>query len=78
MGNQQLTQSLSEGVVSAAGRVVDGQEVIQHTAAVNPGNSGGPLISEHGEIVGIVVIKANLENVAFAIPASELRKSIGW
>lgn len=78
LGSQQLSQSLSEGIVSSGERVIDGQKLVQHTAAVNPGNSGGPLVSEHGEIIGIVVIKANLENVAFAVPASLIRSLIRW
>jgi serine protease Do len=72
-----LEQSLSDGIVSAAGRQLEGQRYIQHTAAVNPGNSGGPLMDERGQIVGINTIKASLEGVSFAIPASRIRACFG-
>jgi S1-C subfamily serine protease len=55
-----LADSMSAGVVSALGRSFkspDGQELtglIQIDAAVNPGNSGGPLINRDGQVVGIV------------------------
>ena len=78
LGRQQLSHSLSEGIVSSGKRILDEYELIQHTAAVNPGNSGGPLLSEYGEILGIVVMRADLENTAFAIPASSIKASLGW
>ena len=46
---------------------------MQHTAAVNPGNSGGPLLNEYGFLIGIVTRKADLENVSFAIPAPQIK-----
>jgi S1-C subfamily serine protease len=73
LGDEVLEQSISDGIVSSANRTIAGKRYIQHTAAVNPGNSGGPLLNEHGHIVGIVTLKANLENVGFAIPVARLR-----
>ena len=75
-----LTQSLTAGVVSALGRSVkvgdnrslDG--LIQFDAAVNPGNSGGPLLNRDGQVVGIVTGLANpaqqsfFVGVGFAVP----------
>lgn len=55
-----LADSMSAGVVSALGRAFttpDGQKLtglIQIDAAVNPGNSGGPLVNRDGQVVGIV------------------------
>ncbi len=75
-----LTNSVSEGVVSGLGRTVtadDGQELaqlIQFDAAVNPGNSGGPLLNDRGEVVGIVTALANPSDdaefigIGFAVP----------
>ncbi|HEX4999964.1 MAG TPA: trypsin-like peptidase domain-containing protein [Terriglobia bacterium] len=73
MGDQILDQSISEGIVSSPSRAIDGANFIQHTAAVNPGNSGGPLLNDRAQVVGIVTFKANLQNVSFAIPAEAIR-----
>ncbi|MEI6210597.1 MAG: trypsin-like peptidase domain-containing protein [bacterium] len=74
MSERVLEQSLTEGIISSNQRMLDGQSWLQHSAAINPGNSGGPLVSQYGEIVGLVTMKANLENVGFAIPAARLRQ----
>jgi len=68
-----LDQTISEGIVSSANRRLNGSSFIQHTAAVNEGNSGGPLLDERCQIVGVISTKANLENVSFAIPAEKIR-----
>lgn len=73
LGNQVLEQSISEGIVSSVDRKIDGNVYLQHTAAVNPGNSGGPLLDDHGRVVGVITLKAELENVSFAIPAGRIR-----
>ena len=75
LGSRILDQTISEGIVSSPSRELDGQSFIQHTAAVNPGNSGGPVLNELGHVVGIVTLKARLENVSFAIPATTVRKT---
>jgi len=69
-----LTQSISEGIVSSSARILRGHRFVQHTAAINPGNSGGPLLNAYGEVVGLITLKADLENVGFAIPVAEIRK----
>jgi S1-C subfamily serine protease len=68
--------SVSTGVISALGRALRSQQgrliesVIQHTAPLNPGNSGGPLLNSHGKIVGInTAIIANAQGIGFAVPA---------
>ena len=75
LGRTVLEQSISEGIVSSPGRVLDGQPYVQHTSAVNPGNSGGPLLDESGRVVGIVTLKSQLQNVNFAIPVETVRKA---
>jgi S1-C subfamily serine protease len=74
LGAEVLEQSVSEGIVSATERVVEGTKYFQHTAAVNPGNSGGPLIDEWGRLVGVVTLKGDLANVSFAVPVETVRK----
>ena len=65
-----LERSLSQGVISATQRSFDGLTYIQTDAAVNPGNSGGPLFNTRGEVVGITNMGILLgEGLNFAIPA---------
>jgi uncharacterized protein (TIGR03067 family) len=49
---------------------------IQMDAAVNPGNSGGPLLDTKGKVVGVVVSGVRGANVNFAIPASHVHKFV--
>ena len=67
--------SVSTGVVSALGRSLPTQNgrviegVIQHTAPLNPGNSGGALLDSHGRVIGInTAIIAMAQSLGFAIP----------
>lgn len=67
--------TVSAGVVSAHGRTLragDGrliEGVIQHTAPLNPGNSGGPLVDSRGRVVGInTAIIAAAQGIGFAVP----------
>ncbi len=73
LGKQILEQSISEGLVSSKNRMIDNTVYLQHSAPVNPGNSGGPLLDENCNVVGVVTLNARLANVSFAIPAETLR-----
>jgi len=73
--------TVTTGVVSALGRSLrarDGrliENIIQHTAPLNPGNSGGALVDTHGEVLGInTAIIAAAQGIGFAVPAS----TAGW
>src|SRR5204862_6174393 len=68
-------QTATQGIVSAKGRSLPGDTVvpfIQTDAAVNPGNSGGPLFDGNGQVVGINAQiysqSGGYQGVAFAIP----------
>lgn len=74
LGKQILEQSISEGLVSSKNRMLEGTVYLQHSAPVNPGNSGGPLLDENCHVVGIVTLNARLANVGFAIPTETLRR----
>ncbi len=67
--------SITRGIVSSLGRPLEVNDqlfyesVIQTDAAVNPGNSGGPLINIDGEMIGLnAAVREDAENIAFAIP----------
>jgi len=73
----QLAGSLTVGIVSAKGRSdlrIQGgtpryQDFIQTDAAINFGNSGGPLVDIHGRVIGVnTAINASGQNIGFAIP----------
>lgn len=71
-----LQFSVSEGIVSAIDRPgPNGEEVyIQTDAALNPGNSGGPLINKEGEAIGINNFKINSgESLGFALEANRIK-----
>lgn len=72
-GNTILSQTLTTGVVSNPMRILRGQSHIQISAAVNPGNSGGPVFDDHGNVIGLVVLKASIEGASFAVPSTQLR-----
>jgi S1-C subfamily serine protease len=68
-----LSFTVTEGIVSAKDRIIiDGAAgLIQTDVAVNPGNSGGPLLNKEGEVIGIVNAKlAGYEGLGFAIPSN--------
>ena len=75
----ELRNTLTNGIISAIDRDVDVEGVtmtlIQTTAALNSGNSGGPLINRYGQVIGINTIKMmsdydTIEGLGFAIPSS--------
>lgn len=71
IGDKILDNSVSNGIVSALSRELDGVVYIQITAPVNPGNSGGPLLAMSGRVIGIVTAKGrDVENIAFAVPVA--------
>ena len=68
--------SISRGIVSSF-REKNGIQYVQTDAAVNPGNSGGPLINDDGLIVGIVVLKSSdQEGVGLAVTPAVIRTFI--
>ena len=73
-------QTVTKGIVSALGLsiIIDGTnlilDVLQTDAAVNRGNSGGPLINQHGEVIGVVTAKllgTDIEGMGYALPINE-------
>jgi len=75
-----LAKSVTVGVVSAKGRALGISDIsfenfIQTDAAINFGNSGGPLISLRGEVIGInTAINYGAENIGFSVPSNTLKQ----
>ena len=77
-----LMRTVTSGIISAKGRKnvvqqLDYQDFLQTDAAVNPGNSGGPLVDMKGKVVGIntAIVGNAYRGISFAIP-SKLAKDI--
>ncbi len=86
----EFMNSVTLGVISATGRSIDTgegyliQDLIQTDAAINQGNSGGPLVNLAGEVVGIntLVVRSSqsgalAEGLGFAIPANTVQAVAG-
>lgn len=75
-----LGGTVTLGIISAVDRniTIDGHSMslIQTDASVNPGNSGGGMFNDKGQLIGIVVAKtggANVEGLGFAIPVDKVK-----
>jgi S1-C subfamily serine protease len=81
--------SVTTGVISGTNRTVTAtlgwfgsttktyEDVIQTDAAINSGNSGGPLISTEGEVIGInFATTANADNISFALPINVVKQRL--
>jgi S1-C subfamily serine protease len=87
MGNPYgLSDTLTVGIVSSLGRTMDATggyviiDIVQMDAAVNPGNSGGPLVNIKGQVVGVnSAIESDtgsFAGIGFAIPSDTVNREI--
>ncbi len=68
--------TVTRGIVSAR-RQFEGYEYFQTDAALNPGNSGGPLLNRDGDVIGVITFGiAEAEGVAFALSVDELNSRL--
>ncbi len=79
-----LTWTLTEGIVSAFDREISADantsiNMFQISAAINSGNSGGPVVNDRGEVIGIASMKyasSGVEGLGFAIPIDDVKPMI--
>ena len=68
-----LEQTVSEGIISAVREIPGGAKVLQLTAPISRGSSGGPVVNRQGQVVGIVTFQATQgQNLNFAISIDAL------
>jgi S1-C subfamily serine protease len=81
-----LEGSMTTGIVSQIGRTIEESlagsfpiaNIIQTSAPINSGNSGGPLLNYQGEVIGITTaIISNSNGLGFAIPSNTILREIG-
>jgi S1-C subfamily serine protease len=72
-----LERSVSDGVISGV-RVKEDIQLIQMSAPVSFGSSGGPIINSYGEVIGITTLASffTAQNLNFAIPINHLKQLI--
>lgn len=73
--------SVTQGIISGLDRDVSIEGgnmsgLIQTDASINPGNSGGPLLNQDGQVIGINTVKANADNLGFAIPINTAKNIV--
>ncbi len=72
-----LKFTATQGILSSLEHVQKNITYLQHDAALNPGNSGGPLIDFHGDIIGVnTFIIRNGNNIGFSLPVKTLHEAI--
>jgi S1-C subfamily serine protease len=70
-----LAGTVTAGILSSVRDIGEGIKILQTDAAVNPGNSGGPLVNQRGQAIGVVTFALrSAEGINFAIPIADVRR----
>ncbi len=79
----EFQNTVTSGIISGFGRDIKArisdsaveslQNLIQTDAAINSGNSGGPLVDSDGRVIGVNVAKVEADNISFAIPINDIK-----
>lgn len=83
-GGVEFFGSVTRGIISAIGRSISSESgytmvCLQHDAAISPGNSGGALVNEYGQVVGINSMKImgdSYEGMGFAVPSITVKEVV--
>lgn len=72
-----LKYASTQGIISNTSHEQDGITFFQHDAALNPGNSGGPLVGKNGQIMGVnTFVIRDGENIGFSLPVNYLQQTL--
>ncbi len=72
-----MPYTLTDGTISSPRQLMEGKTYIQTDAAVNPGNSGGPMFDQSNKVIAVTVSKFNnADNMGFGIPVGELEEML--
>ena len=72
-----LPYTVTEGIISSPNQMIGQRNYIQTDAAVNPGNSGGPMLTADGELLGVTSSKfTEADNVGFGIQLNDVLKEL--
>jgi len=70
-----MTPTVTSGIISAR-KMVSGTEVLQIDGTAAPGNSGGPVLNEQGEVIGILTMAISGENINYLRPSNDIKEML--
>jgi hypothetical protein len=78
LGAEELQSTITDGIVSGIRDFGEGYKVIQISAPISRGNSGGPVLDDKGRVIGVAVFKIVAgESLNFAVPINYVRGLLG-
>jgi serine protease Do len=72
-----LKYTATQGIISSTSHIQNNIPYLQHDAALNPGNSGGPLVNLSGDVIGVnTFVLRDGQNIGFSLPVNYLSETI--